>query len=551
MGDSEQEHPELPETETATGDEVSTDPPSTELAAKPTVEAAEPPASEEVAQPSEDEASPEASADEAAAEPPAEDAMVGVEPSPVDDAGAPPSVADGPVPGSVVTGRVTRVTQHSVYLDLPDEAHGLLGLAELREADGREDEVAEGEEIAVYVLHPEGAGDLVRLSRIMAKGGRSPEDLPRCLTDNLPVEGKITARRKGGYDVYIAGQRAFLPLSHVDVTQPSDLDALIGQLARFRILELDRRRENLVVSRRKMMETDARAHAADLRGTIEQGQVFDGVVKRVIDVGAIVDIGGLEGLVHVSELSWDRVESPSDAVTVGQAVKVSILRYTPDSGKLSLSIRRLTTDPWSRLGTDFVDDGVYPGKVVRLEGYGAFVELAEGLDGLIHNTEASWDPGIREAAQVVELGQEVQIRLLNFDRKRRRVSLSLKAVEGDPWQGVEERYPVGTKPKGTVERVARFGVFVSLEPGVTGLLPATHSGVPRQMSLLRKFPVGAPITAEVIELDVRRRRLTLSLTGADEEGHRDMANYLKKQRSEDKGLGTFGDLLSDLKVDDD
>ncbi len=453
-------------------------------------------------------------------------------------------------PGAVLTGKVTRVTQHHVYLALPEDQQGILNLAEVKETDGRED-VAEGEELQVYVLHAEGPENLVRVSRALACGVRSPEDLPRCFKEGIPVEGKIGARRKGGYDVFIAGQRAFLPLSQADTRQQSDPESIVGQLARFRIIEMDPRRKNLVVSRRRVLEADARGRAVDLHGTLEQGQVHEGVVKRLTDFGAFVDIGGIEGLVHVTELSWERVDHPSDALSPGESVRVEIIRFSPESKKLSLSIRALIPNPWDRLGTDFVEDGVYPGKVARLEGFGAFVELTAGLDGLVHNTELSWDQGIRGAEQMLEVGEEVQVRLLNFDAKRRRISLSIKGVEGDPWQDVADRFPVGTAAKGTVERVARFGVFVALGEGVTGLLPVTLSGIPRESSLLRKFPVGAPVEAEVIEVDVRRRRITLSRTGSADTGDRDVAKFLKQQKKQSASLGTLGDLLSGFSEDED
>jgi len=527
------------------------DPPTAvEAAPAEEVAPAEEPSPTEEATPAEEVApAEEPSPTEEAA--PASDAPEGEASVTTEEMAVAAAVVTGAQPGAVVPGRVTRITQHHVYLALPEDQEGILNLAELLDADGRES-VDEGEEFPVYVLHPEANTPLMRVSRAFAKGVRSPEDLPRCHKDSIPVEGKITTRRKGGYDVYIAGQRAFLPLSQADTTQLKDAESIVGQLGRFRIIEMDARRKNLVVSRRKVLETDARARGADMCGTLEPGQEFDGVVRRLTDFGAFVDIGGVEGLVHVTELSWQRVEHPSDMLSPGDSVRVAVLRYTPDSRKLSLSIRKLVPNPWDRLGKDFVEDGVYTGKVVRLEGFGAFVELAEGLDGLVHNTELSWDLSIRGAEQLLEVGQEVQVRLLNFESKRRRISLSIKAVEGDPWQEVAEQFPVGTAAKGTVERVARFGVFVNLAEGVTALLPVTLSGVPREMSLLRKFPTGAPVEAEVIEIAIKRRRITLSRTGSDDHGGRDVAKFLKQQKKEEKkSLGTFGDLLAGFKPDEE
>ncbi len=529
MGDPENNHPE-PTDAPAPAEELEQGEPT------PGEDAAPP---EDAAQPAEEEA--------AAAE---EEAPAAEEEAPAAEAQAPPPVEGAVAAGNVVPARVTRVTQHHAYLALPEDHEGVCSVDEIRRADSRE-EVAEDEEFLVYVLHPEGAGDLLRVSRALARGVRSPEDLPVCFKERIPVEGKVTARRKGGYDVFIAGQRAFLPLSQADTHQLKDPESLVGQLARFRIIEMDPRRKNLVVSRRKVLETDARRRATDLRGSIEQGQEMDGVVRRLADFGAFVDVGGLEGLVHVTELSWQRVEHPSDMLSPGDAVRVKVLRYTPEGRKLSLSIRALQPNPWDGLGTDFVEDGIYPGKVVRIEQFGAFVELADGLDGLVHNTELSWDDSRRGADEVLTVGEEIQVRLLTFDGKRRRISLSIKAVQEDPWKGVAERFTIGAKIKGTVERVAKFGVFVSLGEGVTALLPAGHTGIPRERSLLRAFPPGATVEAEVIELDVRRHRLTLSKTGSDDSGAREMAQYRKQKKAEKTNFGTFGDLLAGIKTDDE
>jgi len=450
----------------------------------------------------------------------------------------------------VAKGKVTRVTRQHVYLDLPEGAEGLLPLREVEEFDGAE-AAAGGTELDVYVLGPIEASGQLRLSRIMTRGGRSPEDLPRCFKEKIPVEGKVTAARKGGFDVFVSGQRAFLPASQADLNPVTDKEALVGLIGRFHIIEFNPRRNNMVVSRRKVLEREARALKEDLAGAIEPGQEFDGRVKQIKEYGAFVDIGGTEGLVHVTELSWNRVDNPSDMLSIGDKIRVQVLRYSTETGKLSLSVKRLEPNPWARLGTDFLEEGEYSGKVVRLVEFGAFVELAPGLEGLVHNTELSWDPSIRNADELLDPGEAVQVKLLTFDRKRRRVSLSIKATTGDPWVDVAEKYPVGSMAEGVVERVAKFGVFVTVTEGVTALIPVSRTGVPREISLLRRFHPGNPITAQVIEVDAKRRRLTLSLSGSDEDDHREVSSYMKKQKKEEKSLGTLGDLLAGFTTDDD
>ena len=500
------------------------------------VETAEPPAEPVVEEPPADPVVEDPPVDPVAEEPPAE---------PV--AAAPASSLP---PGSVVLGKVTRATRHHVYLQLPEDCEGLLERREVEEFDGAE-AAAEGQELEVYVLGPIEASGQLRLSRVMVRGGRSPEDLPRCFKENIPVEGKVTTARKGGFDVFISGQRAFLPASQADLDPLGEKDSLVGLIGRFRIIEFNPRRNNIVVSRRKVLEREARALKEDMAGAIEPGQVFEGKVKQIKEYGAFIDIGGTEGLVHVTELSWNRVEQPSDILSIGDHVKVQVLRYSTESGKLSLSIKRLEVNPWARLGTDFEENGVYDGKVVRIVDFGAFVELAPGLEGLVHNTELTWDPSVRHADEVLDPGDQVQVKLQSFDRKRRRVSLSIKGTTDDPWVDVAEKFPLGSKAAGVVERVAKFGVFVTVAPGVTGLIPVSRTGVPRDVSLLRRFHPGNAIEANVIEVDARRRRLTLSLSGSDEDDHREVSSYMKQQKTQAQSLGSLGDLLSDLKIDDD
>ena len=466
---------------------------------------------------------------------------------PVEEAAVSPAPL---APGSVVEGKVSRTTSHHVYLDLPEGATGLLDLEELEDI-GETALFVEGHVSPVYVMNFSEQGGYHRLSRVLARGGRSSEDLQRCFDEGVAVDGKITAARKGGFDVFIAGQRAFLPASQVDIKAGEDKERYVGRIDRFKIIDLNLRRNNVVVSRRKILEREARAIKEELCGAIDAGQEFDGEIKQLKEYGAFIDIGGIEGLVHVTELSWNRVDHPSELLKVGETVRVQVLRYGTETGKLSLTIKRLYPNPWSLLGTEYEEGSVYPGKVTRFEEYGAFVELAPGLEGLVHNSEASWDGSVRHAQDVVDVGEEVQVKLLSFERKRRRISLSIKGTTEDPWGQAAEDYPVGSMAEGVVERVAKFGVFVALGSGVTALLPVSRSGVPREISLHRRFHPGAPIKAEVIEVDARRRRVTLSLAGSDEHMDRDVSKFLEKQQKEKVSLGTLGDLLAGFKDEDE
>ncbi len=515
--------------------------PEAEPAPEPEAEPApEPPAEPEAEPAPEPPAEPEA---EPAPEPPAEPEA---EPAPEPPAAMTPPAGprqDAAVrPGAVARGTVVEVTAEDVVVQFLDGRTGSLSRAELRQVDGTDD-IAAGEILEVYVEAAGAADEPLRLSRTLARGARTPDDLARCFEAGLPVEGKIGKRRKGGFDVFIVGQRAFLPMSQADIRPVTDESALEGLICRFTILEMDRRRRNIVVSRRRVLEQERRARRAALGETLAAGQVLDGTVRQIKEYGAFVDVGGIEGLVHVSEISWDRVDDPADVLSVGDAVKVKVLRFGKNSGKLSLSIRAATPNPWDALGETFVEGGTYTGTVVRFEEFGAFVQLAEGLDGLVHNSEVSWDPAVRHASDAMEVGQQIEVKLLGFDRRRRRISLSVKGLTEDPWTASLADIKVGSTARGTVEKVAKFGVFVTLAPGVTALLPVSRSGVPREVSLHRRFKVGAEVEAEVIEIDARRRRITLSRSGPEDGVDREAQAYLRQQARQQQGFGTLGDLL--------
>lgn len=505
------------------------------------------------APPAEPEAEQEAAPAEAAAEAtvkPEVKAEAAPEAPPAEPPATDGGEADPLQPGAIVRGKVSKITDNQLEVTLADDVVGTLDRSELKETDGMDD-LTVGETLEVYVLGGGGPSEPLRLSRTLARGGRSPDDLERCFKEGIAVEGKIGSRCKGGYDVHIAGQRAFLPMSQASLDPIKDEDSLVGWIGRFHILEFHRRRRNVVVSRRKVLRAESRARAKDLAQSLEVGQVCEGVVKQIREYGAFVDIGGVEGLVHISEFSWNRVEKPEEMLAKGDRVKVKVIRYSKGAGKVSLSIRQLETNPWDALGESFKEGDVYEGKVTRIEEYGALVELTEGLEGLVHNSELSWDMNVRDARGIVEPGQTVKVKLLGFEKKRRRCSLSIKALEDNPWASVAKEFPVGTQAQGTVEQVAKFGIFVNIGPGVTALIPISRTGVPREVNLHRRFKIGSSVKAEVIEIDIRRRRMTLSI--ADPEGgvDRDASAYFKQQKKEKVSLGTFGDLLSGLDIDDD
>lgn len=453
-------------------------------------------------------------------------------------------------PGEVVRGRIVAISGDMAFVDLGGKMEGQFSLAELGE-DAR-DHVSVGDEVEAYVMS---VGDGIQLSMALAKGARAVEQLETAYQARIPVDGRIIGVNKGGLEVTVAGQRAFCPKSQVDTGFVEDLALMVGETMRFVITRFDGGRD-IVLSRRALLETENADRAETTKKQIVEGAILRGRVRNVREFGAFIDLGGIDGLVHVSEISWERVSDPREVLKVGDEVQVRVLKADWEAGRISLSIKAALEDPWAGTVDRFREGETYPGKVMRLTEYGAFVELAPGLDGLVHVSELSWKR-VRHPSEVVNAGDAVSVRVLGIDRARKRVSLSMKQVGGDPWESVPGRFPTGAVVEGTIEKTEGFGVFVTLAPGITGLIPLSETNTERGTDLRRVFQPGKTISAKVLTVSPGDRRLTLSLKALREDGERrDMEEYRRSQRSEERGpestgagggagggFGTFGDLL--------
>jgi len=449
-------------------------------------------------------------------------------------------------PGDRVRGMIVGITSDHVLVDVGGKSEGFVPRRELEGADGLTVNI--GEELEAQVVMIEGDG--VHLSVGAVRAHQLSEQLEAAAANNLPVKGSVVGYNKGGLEVKLGSRRAFCPASQVSRDFSEDLSQHVGQSYTFLITRYDPTGRRIVVSRRAWLEREAKELASQTRQLLEVGAVLAGTVRKLTEFGAFVDLGGVDGLVHVSEVSWDRIDKPSDRLTEGQAVQVKILKIDSSRDRIGLSIRQAEGDPWEEVGKTFVEGETYTGRVTRLTDFGAFVELSKGLEGLVHVSEVDWKR-IKRPHDVLSEGQEVSVRLLEVDKKRKRLGLSIKQATGeDPWAMVND-LTVGNEIEVTVEKVADFGVFCTIKAGVTGLMPSSMTDTPRGTNLKRAFRVGQTIKVFVHEIDKRRRKVTLTKRISNEGGSQDYKAYLKQQKKEQgSGFGSLAAALSDaLKTD--
>ena len=448
--------------------------------------------------------------------------------------------------GDKVTGTVVHVTGTDIFVDIGGKAEALLEAAEMRNEDG-EVEIHEGDTLTLYVA--ETRGETVRLSHKMALEARSREAVREAYAEHMALEGRITSKRKGGFEVrFQSGQRAFLPLSQVELHHVPDemLDDYVGKSFQFLITKYESDGRDLVVSRSQLLREERAQMREEVRSTIKEGQVREGTVSRIVDFGIFVDLGGLDGLVHISEIQWGHTERPQDRFGPGDVVRVKVLRVDHAKGTVGLSIRQVEGSPWDKVGEDFVEGGIYPGTVVRLEAFGAFVELIPGLEGLVHVSELSWER-VKHPESVVQKRDKVTVKLIRVEIERQRLGLSIKQVGGDPWADIAAGWMRGQLLEGEVDKVAPFGVFVRVAPGISGLIPMSNLGMDQSAAHLA-YQAGKKVTVEIDDVDMERRRIRL--LPSDEKARGERAALEDYTRTRDpEGLGTLADLLGNLKLD--
>lgn len=436
--------------------------------------------------------------------------------------------------GQLVTGYIMAVTGDVALVSVGGKTEALMPrteLGELRPGDGLD--------AVVTAVSPE-----FRISHHQAIERREREALRGAYENAIPVEAKVTGRNKGGYDVSVAGIRAFCPMSQIDLGFPRNVDSFLGKNFRFLITEMAEDLSTLVVSRTQVLKEEREQAMAAAWERIVPEAVLEGEIKSIRDFGVFVDLGGVDGMVHVSELSHRAGVRPSQVVSVGQQVQVKVLEADRAKNRISLSIKALEVDPWAAVVLEFSPGASFEGTVARKTDFGLFVEVLPGVDGLVHLSQLP--PGKTLSDEELAPGAAVTGWVKEVDAERRRLSLTLREMAtGDPWADAAERYPTGSMVEGVVERVANFGVFVELEPGLTALVPASESDVPKGGDLTAGFPPGSRITASVLTVDAARKRISLSLKKAREsKASREFRRWSEDRRAErEPEVTAFGTAL--------
>ncbi|SIT77713.1 30S ribosomal protein S1 [Pontibaca methylaminivorans] len=418
---------------------------------------------------------------------------------------------DTPEEGSVVKGKVIAIEAGQAIIDVGYKMEGRVDLKEFANP-GEAPDIDVGDEVEVYLRAAESARGEAVISREMARREAAWDRLEKAYADEERVEGAIFGRVKGGFTVDLGGAVAFLPGSQVDVRPVRDAGPLMGLKQPFQILKMDRRRGNIVVSRRAILEESRAEQRAEVIAHLQEGQTVDGVVKNITEYGAFVDLGGVDGLLHVTDMAWRRVNHPSEIVSIGETIKVQVIKINKESHRISLGLKQLQEDPWELVGAKYPLSSVHKGRVTNITDYGAFVELEPGVEGLVHVSEMSWTKKNVHPGKIVSTSQEVEVMVLEIDPTRRRVSLGLKQTMRNPWEVFAETHPSGTEVEGEVKNITEFGLFIGLEGDIDGMVHLSDlSWDQRGEEAIQDYRKGDIVQAVVTEVDVEKERISLSI----------------------------------------
>ncbi|MFP4671453.1 MAG: 30S ribosomal protein S1 [Desulfohalobiaceae bacterium] len=419
--------------------------------------------------------------------------------------------------GSIITGKVVKVDRDNVLVDVNFKSEGQIPLEEFRDRDGHL-QVQEGDDVDVFVVNKDDVEGVVALSHKRAKRMRILDELEEMQQEEQNVQGTIVQRIKGGYTVEINGIEAFLPGSHVDLRPVPDMDALVGQDFDFRILKINRKRTNVIVSRRVILEEEREKQRQELLANLEEGQTVTGKAKNITEYGVFVDLGGLDGLLHITDMSWKRIRHPKEMVQIGDTLELKVLSYDPQEQKVSLGMKQLVSNPWDNIAQKFPPGERFTGKVTNLVDYGAFVELEPGVEGLVHISEMSWTRKLRHPSQMVHVGDEVEVVILNVDSEKKRISLGMKQVKPNPWDLVFEKYPEGTVLEAPIKNITDFGIFIGIEDGIDGLIHVSDISWTKKIHHPGElYKVGETIQAKVLTVDKENEKFTLGIKQLSED----------------------------------
>ena len=417
--------------------------------------------------------------------------------------------------GEVLEGTVLSVDAEKVLIDVGYKSEGMIATWEFADAKGIA-RIEPGDKVEVMVEQAEDDEGLVRLSKEKADRVRVWDKLASAYEKGDVVEGVIDGRVKGGLSVQIMGVKAFLPGSQVDLRPVRNLERVIGESKKFKIIKFNQRRGNIVLSRRALLETERQSLRDETLRTLEEGLVVEGIVKNITDYGAFIDLGGIDGLLHITDMSWGRISHPSELFQVGDSVSVRVLKFDAENERVSLGLKQTQADPWVNVSARYPIGLRLRGKVVSLADYGAFVELEPGIEGLIHISEMSWTKRVKHPSKMVAIGDEADVLVLDVNEESRKISLGMKQVEPNPWSLLEERYPPGTRVKGVVRNVTNFGIFVGIEDGIDGLIHVSDiSWTQRIKDPKDLYNKGDELETVVLKVDRENEKFSLGLKQLD------------------------------------
>jgi small subunit ribosomal protein S1 len=413
--------------------------------------------------------------------------------------------------GSVVSGRIVRLTDEFAVVDVGLKSEGRVALKEFG-PPGSKPEIKPGDMVELYVERYEDKDGTIILSREKARREEAWTNLEKAFETQQRVNGTIYGRVKGGFTVDLGGAVAFLPGSQVDIRPVRDVGPLMGSPQPFQILKMDRARGNIVVSRRAVLEETRAEQRSELIQGLKEGMILDGVVKNITDYGAFVDLGGVDGLLHVTDIAWRRINHPSEALQIGQQVKVQVIRFNSETQRISLGMKQLEADPWEGVAAKYPPGAKYTGRVTNITDYGAFVELEPGVEGLVHVSEMSWTKKNVHPGKIVATSQEVEVMVLDVDSSKRRISLGLKQVQRNPWEQFVEDHPIGSVVEGEIRNITEFGLFIGLSADIDGMIHMSDLSWDQPGELaMANFEKGQMVKAKVLDVDVEKERISLGI----------------------------------------
>ncbi|MCT6837726.1 MAG: 30S ribosomal protein S1, partial [Bifidobacteriales bacterium] len=425
--------------------------------------------------------------------------------------------SDSAFDGTVVRGRVIRLTDDHVIVDVGLKSEGRVALREFG-PPGATPDIKPGDEFELFIERYEDRDGSIVLSREKARREEAWTALEGAFAHNQRVNGTIYGRVKGGFTVDLGGAMAFLPGSQVDIRPVRDVGPLMGQPQPFQILKMDRARGNIVVSRRAVLEETRAEQRSELIQGLKEGMILDGVVKNITDYGAFVDLGGVDGLLHVTDIAWKRINHPSEALQIGQPVRVQVIRFNSDTQRISLGMKQLEADPWENVAVKYPVNARFTGRVTNITDYGAFVELEPGVEGLVHVSEMSWTKKNVHPGKIVATSQEVEVMVLDVDSAKRRISLGLKQVQRNPWEQFAEEHKVGSIIEGEIRNITEFGLFIGLSADIDGMVHMSDlSWDESGEEVMKRYDKGQVVQAKVLDVDAEKERISLGIKQLQED----------------------------------